>query len=341
MNAAVVARECCAWPVLVRLPGDALGLVHFNRPSHGLVEGDLAALVSHDHGATWRDAGLAAPHAPGANRMHTAAGLDHAGRWLVLSTGFQLRAEGGYGELQPPWVSRRETSSLKPDAPTGVAAESAWTVNRAPPLAMLLAGATPHGRILALPDGRLAATFYRSEGRDRPSRAWVAFSRDAGASWLDARELGRGDANEVVLLRRAADDWLAVVRTHVDHHLELHASNDEGATWSFRRDLTLPLQHPGDLTDLGEGRVLLTYGIRNRGLMAIGARLSRDGGHKWGAPAVLYQFGEAADCGYPSTVVCADGSLLTACYSDLSPLHRGYHLLTLSWRLEEFTGPRS
>jgi hypothetical protein len=100
------------------------------------------------------------------------------------------------------------------------------------------------------------------------------------------------------------------------------------------------MQHPGDLTVLEDGQLLLTYGLRNRGLMGIGARRSRDGGTTWGPPVVLYQFGDATDCGYPSTIVCTNGDLLTACYTDLSPLYDGYHLLLLRWRIDEFFGPR-
>ena len=114
---------------------------------------------------------------------------------------------------------------------------------------------------------------------------------------------------------------------------------DTGQTWTPAGPLTLPLQHPGDLTDLGGDQILLTYGIRNRGLMAIGARLSRDGGSTWGAPVVLTQFGDTSDCGYPSTVECRDGSMLTACYADHSPLHTGYHLMTLRWQLADFFAP--
>ncbi len=201
-------------------------------------------------------------------------------------------------------------------------------------------GVVPHGRILALPDGRLAATCYRSWGRGQPSRSWIAFSRDAGDTWGDACEFGREDANEVCLLRTAENALLAATRTHIDHHVALHMSLDLGRTWAFRRDLTLPMQHPADLTDLrGEG-ILLTYGLRNRGLMGVGLRVSCDGGDTWSAPAVLYQFGEAGDCGYPSTVALAEGELLTACYSDRSPLHDGYHLLTIRWRFAEMFRPR-
>ncbi|MBK8475495.1 MAG: exo-alpha-sialidase [Opitutaceae bacterium] len=327
MLASLVARDCCAWPVLTRWPDGTLGLVHFDCATHGRTEGNLAALVSHDAGATWAGAGLAAPHEPASNRMHLATGLDHAGRWLVLSTGFHFVGEEWAG-LTPLWLS----VAAAPGQP--------WTVHRQISIAVPSPALIPHGRIAALPDGRLAATFYLSEGRERPSRAWLAFSRDDGQTWGEAVELGEGDANEVVFLPRPNADWLAVVRTHRDYHLKLLRSPDAGATWPAPADLTLPMQHPGDLTELGDGRILLTYGIRNRGLMALGARLSRDGGANWGAPAVIFQFGEALDCGYPSTVVCADGGLLTAAYSDCSPLHQGYHLLTVRWSLDEFFGPR-
>ena len=326
MHAQLVARDCCAWPVLTRWPDDTLGLVHFDRPNHGRTEGNLAALISRDAGASWSSAGLAAPHDSSTNRMHIASGLDHTGRWLVLSTGFHFAGEEWTG-LEPLWLSVADG----PYQP--------WGIHRQIALAGLPPDLIPHGRIVALPDGRLAATFYRSEGRERPSRAWVAFSRDGGQAWREAVELGDGDANEVVLLPRTAGDWLAVVRTHRDHHLKLLRSVDSGATWLPATDLTLPMQHPGDLTDLGGNRILLTYGIRNHGLMGIGARISRDGGHHWGAPVVLFQFDEARDCGYPSSVICADGMLLTAAYADNSPLHQGYHLLTLKWSLEEFFGP--
>lgn len=328
VSATVAVVNVCAWPVLTRLASGELGMVYFNRPSHGLEEGDLAASVSADEGHTWREAGIAAPHPPGANRMHVAAGVTGAGKWIVLSTGFRV-AHGEFLAFEPLWCSTADAAAMQ------------WSVRREIELIGFGPHVIPHGRILALPDGRIAAAFYASAGHGQASRAWIACSDDEGATWRDASEIGDGDVNEVCLLRCRDGALLAAARTQRDHHLALFRSSDGGRTWQTRGGLTLPMQHPGDLVPLDGDRILLTYGIRNRGLMAIGARLSRNQGETWSAPVVLYQFGDAAtDCGYPSTAICRDGSLLTACYSDFSPLQRGYHLLTLRWRSEDFFEPR-
>lgn len=327
LDVSVVATDACAWPVLTRFARGNLGLIYFNRPYHGTGEGDLAALISEDHGRTWRDAGLPAPHPENANRMHIAAGEDLAGRWHVLSTGFAV-ADGKLIKLQPVWHSVAEC----PGAP--------WSINRNLETHGLPEGVIPHGRIVATASGRLAAAFYRSQGHNRPSNAWMAMSDDDGVSWHARGRIDDGDVNEVGLIRQTNGTWLAASRTQADHHVELHASNDEGNTWQPRASLTLPMQHPADFLRLDEQRILLTFGIRNRGLMGIGVRLSRDDGATWSAPAVIYQFGDATDCGYPSTAMCANGTLLTACYSDVSELHQGYHLLTIRWDLDAFFAPR-
>ena len=114
---------------------------------------------------------------------------------------------------------------------------------------------------------------------------------------------------------------LAAVRTHVDHHVKLCESSNGGKTWHEKGPLTLPMQHPADLIALTDECLLLTYGIRNRGLMGIGARISLDAGETWRPPWVIHQFGDqATDIGYPSTVALdKKGNLLTAFYTDYEP----------------------
>ena len=53
--------------------------------------------------------------------------------------------------------------------------------------------------------------------------------------------------------------------------------------------LTLPMQHPADLTQLSDSYCDLRY--KESGLMGIGARLSIDGGMTWRPPWVIHQFG--------------------------------------------------
>ncbi len=314
----LVARDVCAWPVLLRLDRERLGLVFFNRPSHGLEEGDLCALVSGDDGLSWRPAGVAARHDPGANRMHLASGVRADGAWLVLSTGFAIH-EGRLGALQPVRLSLRETGT------------DDWREHHDVRLHGLPPAVIPHGRIVTLRGGGLAATFYRAEGRGRPSAAWLVVSEDGGLAWTVRGVIDGVDANEVVLLPMAGDRLLAAARTQADHHVALHLSDDEGRSWRGPVALTGPMEHPADLTDLGDGRVLLTFGIRRAGCAGIGARMSRDGGATWGNPWVVQPLPGAVDCGYPSTVRFGAGEVLTAYYADTSTLHPGYQLASLAW----------
>ena len=105
------------------------------------------------------------------------------------------------------------------------------------------------------------------------------------------------------------------------------------------------MQHPADLTQLSDNCLLLTYGIRNRGLMGIGARLSIDGGKTWRPPWVIHQFGnEAKDIGYPSTVALdKKGTFLTAFYTDyestLKKKPNLYRVLSMRWSLKDWLHP--
>ena len=68
MEPALVVRDVCAWPVLTKITEDAIGIVYFNRPSHGLMEGGLDAVSSRDNGQTWETAASPAP--PPAGKPH-------------------------------------------------------------------------------------------------------------------------------------------------------------------------------------------------------------------------------------------------------------------------------
>ncbi|RME66615.1 MAG: exo-alpha-sialidase [Verrucomicrobia bacterium] len=331
VEVAVVARDACAWPVVTRLGGDRIGVVFHNRPSHGFLEGDVEAVVSSDGGRSWTAAGVPAPHEPGSNRVHIASGIDPAGNWVVLTTGHKVTAGRMVGAA-PLWYSR--CASLE---------KGEWRIQRHLDLRLPVPFCIPHGRIWPVGEDRLVATVYQSQGPGRPSRTWVIVSDDGGASWASVSQIGDGDTNEAVLLPiENGKQWIAAVRTHRDHHVDLFRAPDPSGPWTLQGAVTLPMQHPADLSALGDGRILLTYGIRNKGLMGIGARPSADFGKTWGAPVVLCTFPGATDCGYPSTVpLDRNGEhLFTACYTNHSLRHTGYQLLSLHWRFTDWFTPR-
>ncbi len=330
----VVAEQACGWPNLTRLPNGEVLCTYFNAPSHGLEEGDLVCAASADGGRSWKPRGVAAPHPEGGNRMHLGVGVAGNGDLLVFSSGFYVK-DGEFAGFAGQWLSRSADGGRS------------WEVEEKPAVPEPCSEAIPFGRVLQLSDGRLAYSCYRSQGKGNPSKSWIAFSKDDGATWTNCVQFGEDDSNEPTLLETKPGRLLAAVRTHVDHHVKLCESRDAGDTWSDVGPLTLPMQHPADLVRLGDGLLLLTYGIRNRGLMGVGARLSQDNGKTWRAPWIIHQFGDdATDCGYPSTIMLdEEGTLLTAAYTDyeasLGEEADGYRALTFRWSLEDWLDDRA
>jgi hypothetical protein len=325
----VVEEEACGWPNLTKLPTGEILCFFFNRASHGLEEGDLVCSVSSDEGINWEQRGTPGPHPSGGNRMHLAVGLAKNGDLLVFSSGFSVENNQftGFGGQ---WLSRSSDGGRT------------WEVDDSPKVPEHCFGAIPFGRILQLSDGRLAYSCYCSGGTENPSKTWIVFSEDDGFSWMHFVQFGEDDSNEATLLEVEPGHLLAATRTHVDHHVKLCFSHDAGESWRDLFPLTLPMQHPSDLLQLGEGVNLITYGIRNKGLMGIGARLSLDGGVTWNSPWVIHQFGdEATDCGYPSTLLLNDeGCLLTATYSDFESSFgdeaENYRTMAFRWSLKDY-----
>lgn len=98
--------------------------------------------------------------------------------------------------------------------------------------------------------------------------------------------------------------------------IDLFQSHDDGATWRF---LNRPVEdtgmggNPPTLTQLQDGRLLLTYGYRNPPY-AMCAILSEDDGETWSEPITLRTGGGNHDIGYPRTAQLADGNVITAYY---------------------------
>jgi hypothetical protein len=108
---------------------------------------------------------------------------------------------------------------------------------------------------------------------------------------------------------------LAVLRCQIDARNawpEVFQSVDGGHSWQF---VVRPADWggPSHLTLLDDGRLLLVYGYRVRPY-GIRARVSEDGGRRWGPELVLRQDGGSWDLGYPRTVKLPGGRMLVVYY---------------------------
>jgi hypothetical protein len=335
MNRYIAIDNVCAWPNLTLLPDGTIAATIFNQPTHGGWEGDVEVWASEDEGRTWAYRGTPAPHDPGTNRMNVAAGLAHNGDMIVLASGWSRRPQAGEyvtphaGEVLDTWVCRSPDGGRSWERPPG-------DDGAAFPIPAEAKHVIPFGDIVQLPGGELGACAYgwspTPEATTRHNSAYFYASGDDGRTWSVRGLIQARNANETAPVMLPGGDLLAAARTADDGHLELFGSQDRGATWSNTGPVTLGGQHPGDLLRLADGRLLLTYGIRNQGLYGVGARLSTDRGETWEPPRVLVRLEGSTDGGYPASVQTADGVIVTAYYSNGVPAHRRYHMGVIRWQ---------
>ncbi len=325
-------QKVCAWPNLERLKDGTLVAFIFNQPCHAEWEGDLDCWASEDEGKTWRFRGRPAEHEPTTGRTNCAAGLAANGDLVVLCSGWADRAPKG--QLSGPhlrviraWVCRSSDGGRTwvrshnfpkpPDSPAGKNNEF-----------------MPFGNIRVAEDDTLCAPVYLRKGDRRES--YLLRSRDDGHTWGEVVSLNpRG--NETDILHLGGGHWLAVsreFREKRDVHLELFASTDDARTWHRRMPLSLPMQIPGNLAALADGRVLLSYGNRCWNNFGADVRLSDDKGQTWSPPIRIADC-PRSDCGYPSSVQLGDGRVVTAYYTQVSEDFH-YEMRVVTWDPTDF-----
>src|SRR5947209_8276020 len=95
------------------------------------------------------------------------------------------------------------------------------------------------------------------------------------------------------------------MRSEKGASLAITESSDQGRTWTQPVQVTKDSDHPADLIELRDGRVLLTFGERNapRGVHAM---ISADG-RAWdqSRQIVLADDAPNGNCGHPSSVEVA------------------------------------
>ena len=340
----IAIDDVCAWPNLTRFADGRIVATIFNQPTHGGWEGDVECWASDDDGRTWALTGVPAPHEAGTNRMNVAAGCAADGTFVVLASGWSRRTPRGTytsprtGEVLPIWVCR--------STDRGATWSRSGTISPPPDRH---GEVVPFGDIVQLQGDSLGVCVYgHAAGSGNPPAdggkahvdhaAYFYVTKDAGESWTRRGTIRDHDANETTVLALPEGRLLAVARTRRDEHLDLLESDDDGETWRESGPVTLGGQHPGHLLLLRDGRILLSYGIRNDGLYGIGTRLSADSGQTWSAPRVVVNLEGATDCGYPSSVEAADGTIITVYYCNSIPAHTRFHMGVMRWRVEAVEG---
>ncbi|MFC1453202.1 sialidase family protein [Verrucomicrobiota bacterium] len=192
----------------------------------------------------------------------------------------------------------------------------------------------PHGPI-ELSDGRLL--YVGNEGYDRAGRSTsllAAESSDVGRTWEVIARVpmfprcpvnetgGTAYLGEPHVVEAEPGRLVAMVRYEEQPYVESRTrgvlwrfeSDDGGNSWTEPRPTDI-LGKPPHLTRLEDGRLLVTYGYRHEPF-GERATFSNDGGRTWdyANEVVLRDDAPNADLGYPASVECDDGTILTVYY---------------------------
>jgi hypothetical protein len=337
----IAIDNACAWPRLTVLPNGEISALIWPYPNHGFVQGAAEVWNSGDDGRTWQRVSVPVPNEPGKNRMNSAAGLMSDHSYIVLLAGWPR-------PYLPPWkgtlADEAKLGDVFKDLRTiplvpALSRDNGRTWQQFPELDLPRQSSgnhlTPHGRISELPTGEIGVMLYGDE-------VYFYVSGDHGRTWRQRGQVTSDHAhNETSWIKLANGDLFAVARGNVNSCLDAFRSTDGGATWKGEGPLTLAGQHPGDLTLLADGRLLLTYGVRTPGLWGVAVRFSDANALEWTSPLTLVDFDDASDHprdadprrdgGYPSTVIAADGTLVTAYYCRGIPAHYRYHMGVVRW----------
>ena len=338
MQRLLIADNICAWPNLTLLADGTIAAIVFNRPSHGLVEGDVECWTSEDGGEFWQRRGQVTEHEPGTTRMNVAAGCAANGDLVVLCSG-----HGGKnlrGHVLNTWVLR--------------SADAGRTWRRDGSLDMGDHGTPiPFGDLFVSGE-RLLGTVYTSRkpyADQRDFQAWTISSGDDGRTWGQPELIAEGFNEPTAIplgggVLAVARSWRDLPAGHssghfggraVEERLELFERTAGANSFEALGPVTWPGHINGHLLQLADGTILLSHGLRTTTYYGMGARVSYDGGHSWSAPILLARYHGASDGGYPSTVEIEDGTLVTAYYANRSHDHHRYHMGVVRWRLSEFT----
>ncbi|WP_209329697.1 sialidase family protein [Lunatimonas salinarum] len=328
----------CAWPNLTKLEDGSIHASIFNQPSHARMEGSVEVWSTADGGHFWTKSGIATKNDTGTNRMNVAAGKNGRGELVVVASGWELKP----GETPTSRMDLvrvlRAWSSVSADG--GVR----WKTykNGFPGAEAGMTEFIPFGDVLEARDGSLRVLAYAQSLDKVVNKVSMFRSDDQGRSWSWVSHLSdasgptafAGGHNETAFFQTGEKSWIAAARRwKAGAAMDLFISEDDGKSWGYVSPITEELQHPGHITSLSNGDLLLTYGNRIPGEFGVAVKFSSDQGKTWSDEYLVIDDLKSRDCGYPSSTQLPDGSILTAYYSDGNATHDRYHMGTVIWKL--------
>ncbi|MCF7961162.1 MAG: glycoside hydrolase [Pirellula sp.] len=328
------------WPTLTRrADGELLLAFSGGRERHVCPFGRLEWMRSKDNGETWgwpqvlydspiddRDAGVVET-AKGSILVTTFTSLAYEPILNRAETA-QPGQPGAFADpkLLLEWQAvhnRLSAAQRKSELGTYMIRSTDGGINWSPRYAVPLN--SPHGPVV-LSDGRL---IYAGKALWRDDRVGVCESLDDGLTWQWIATIPSrpGDDPREYHELHAVDGVDGKIICHIRNenaadkgHTLQSESKDGGLSWSIPHSIGV-WGLPSHLLKLRDGRLLMTYGFR-RSPRGIQMRISGDSGGSWSDPISISTDGISGDLGYPSTVECADGTMVTVWYEVLagSPL---------------------
>lgn len=328
----------CAWPFnggFWQFADGELAVGFFRGPcdyrstgstNHGTVDREHVVIRSRDGGRTWPaesltssffQADLAAELRGQKASVTAEKGYDPAADGFCLMSGFGMPPDDAT-HLAYAIVStdRARTWSRPYRLPGGILRTHGFKLLAGRPSYIV----RPDGMLLLFAHGA-REPFTRSDFHIETgiSNGVVLGSWDGGASWgilgeIPAEPRHPGLVMPSPLLLRDGT-ILASARRQYDGgsaHATVHRSDDGGRTWRFVSRVN-DWGAPAHLAELPDGRIVCTYGYRQKP-WGIRARISTDLGCTWGGEYILRDDGGSWDLGYPRTAVRPDGSLVTVYY---------------------------
>ena len=337
----------CGWPTIARrASGQLLVVWSGGRDSHVCPFGRVDMMRSHDNGDSWtwprtlmdgpiddRDAGVVET-AKGSLLVTTFTSLAYesyelqkarqSGAWPVERLD---RWEAVHNRVSSEERQRELGQWMIRSTDGGISWSERFTsiVN------------SPHGPI-QLSDGRL---LYAGKKLWTGGQVGVCQSTDDGQSWQWLAEIPTRDGDNAkdyheLHAAELADGKLIV---HIRNHNSRNQgetlqceSDDGGKTWAKPHGIGV-WGLPSFLTNLRDGRMLMSYGYRRKPF-GNQARISDDGGVSWSNSITISDDGAGGDLGYPSTVQLEDGSLVTVWYEQMKDSPKAV-LRQARWSIED------